>query len=271
MTLTDTHCHLDNGRFDPDREAVLERASKAGVDRLLVPGIDSWTSRAAVELAESHPGLYAAVGLHPEEASPVERSKMKEYRELAQHPKVRAIGEIGLDYYWNASSAPLQKELLVEQLQLAQELSLPVVIHFREKGDAPDGDCASDLFNILETWTAGLRRENNPIALRPGVLHSFSGNAASARRAIDLHFYLGVTGPVTHREDRQKLVAGLPLGSLLIETDAPYMAPVPQRGRRNEPAFVRHIADKIAVLQSCSIEAVELATTTNAARLFVWE
>ena len=269
--LTDTHCHLDINQFDPDRDAVLERAAQVGVVRILIPGINLDSSRAAVKLAESKEMLYAAVGIHPTETFDIEHPMINDLRKLAQHPKVKGVGEIGLDYYWATTAHYLQQKVLKDQLDLAAEFRLPVVIHFREKNDAPDGECASDLLYILEEWTDKLRRGKSPLVERLGVLHSFSGSVETARRAISLHFYLGVTGPVTHRKDRQELIAALPLEQLLIETDAPYLAPVPQRGKRNEPAFVRHIADKIAVLQSCTVEEVEAATSANAARLFSWE
>lgn len=278
MILTDTHCHLDFEKFDPDRSAVLERAARAGVERILIPGLTLTSSRAAVKLAESHPMLFAAVGVHPTEVSRVEsqmsdfrRSTLDRLRELARNPKVVAIGEIGLDDYWDAAPPDLQQRVLGEQLDLAAELGLPVVIHLREKGDAPDGPCAADLLNMLEAWVAGLRSRNEPLAERPGVLHSFSGSLETARQAIHLGFYIGVTGPVTYRKDRQELIAALPLDRLLIETDSPFLAPAPFRGKRNEPAFVRLIADKIAEIQSRSAEETAAQTTANARRLFRWE
>ena len=271
VTLTDTHCHLDCSKFDADRTGVILRAEQAGITRILIPGVNRSSSLSAIQLAERHAILFAAAGIHPTETADFDGSTMSDLRKMAQHPKVKAIGEIGLDYYWDLAPHELQQKVLKEQLDLAGELRLPVVIHFREKGDAPDGQCASDLLKILEEWTERLRGENSPLAERPGVLHSFSGSAETAGRAVRLHFYLGVTGPVTHRKDRQELIAALACERLMIETDAPYMAPVPVRGKRNEPAFVRHIADKIALLQSCSVEEVEAVTTANATRLFSWE
>ena len=271
VTLTDTHCHLDSSRFDADRAGVILCAEQAGITRILVPGVTRSSSLSAIQLAESHAMLFAAAGIHPTETADFDGSTLSDLRKMAQHPKVKAIGEIGLDYYWDLAPHELQQKVLKEQLDLAGELCLPVVLHFREKGDAPDGKCASDLLKILEEWTERLSGEKSPLAERPGVLHSFSGSAETAGRAMRLHFYLGVTGPVTHSKARQELIAALPCERLLIETDAPYMAPVPLRGKRNEPAFVRHIADKIALLQACSVEVVEAATTANAARLFSWE
>jgi len=273
VLLTDTHCHLDLEKFDSDRESVLERAIQAGVERILIPGLTLTSSLSAIKLAESHPMLYAAIGVHPTEASDFGRSTLNDIRKRSQHPKVKAIGEIGLDYYWDSTPHDHQQKVLKEQLALAAELQLPVVIHFREKGDASGGDCASDLLKILEEWGTGLRREKSPLAERPGVLHSFSGTLEMARAAISLGFYVGVTGPVTFKngQRRQELVAALPLDRILIETDAPFLAPPPHRGKRNEPAYVRLIADKIALVRSCTTEQVAAATSENAQRLFAWE
>ncbi len=273
MTLTDTHCHLDFDKFDSDRQAVLDRAIQAGVGRILIPGLTLTSSLSAVKLAHSHPLLFAAVGVHPTEASGFESSSINDLRNLAQHPKVKAIGEIGLDYYWDTSPRDLQQKVLKDQLALAAELQLPVIIHFREKGDEPSGDCAADLVNILEKWVAGLKRSKSPLAKRAGVLHSFSGTLETARAAMKLGFFLGVAGPVTYKngQTRQELVAALPLDRILLETDAPFQTPHPHRGKRNEPAYVRLIADKIALVRSSTIEVIAAATGENAKRLFAWE
>ncbi len=275
MTLTDTHCHLNYNKFDSDREAVLERAIQAGVERILIPGLTLTSSLSAVKLAESRPMLFAAVGVHPTEVDTFRVDTLTSLHKLASETsgtsKIVAIGEIGLDYYWEAAPHDLQQRVLKEQLDLAAELELPVIIHFREKGDAPDGPCASDLMKILEEWVNRLRREKSPLAERPGVLHSFSGSRGTAEQAISLNLYLGVTGPLTYRKERQELVASLPLERLLIETDAPFLAPHPHRGKRNEPAYVRLIADKIAFVRSDTTEQVAAATSENARRLFAWE
>ena len=275
MTLTDTHCHLDLNQFDSDREAVIERAVQAGVERILIPGLSVTSSQAVVKLAESHPGLFAAVGVHPSEAGKWTESTINELRDIivgsTDSVKIVAIGEIGLDYYWDSTPHALQIEVLENQLELASELQLPVIIHCREKGDALDGDCASDLLKILEEWAAGLRSEKNPLAKRPGVLHSFSGSLRTAKMAIDLNFFIGVTGPVTYRKERQEIIAALSLEHLLVETDAPFLAPHPNRGKRNEPAYIRLIADKIATLHSCDITKVAAVTSENVSQLFAWK
>ncbi len=273
MNLADTHCHLDFDKFDSDREAVLERAIQAGVERILIPGLTLSSSRSIIALAEKSPMLYAAVGIHPTEASDVERSTLNDLRKLTKHSKVKAIGEIGLDYYWDAAPHDLQQRVLREQLALAADLQLPVVIHFREKEAAPGDDCASDLIKILEEWVNGLGREKSQLVERLGVLHSFSGSLEMARAAVSLGFYIGVTGPVTfeNNQQRQALVAALPLDCILLETDAPFQAPQPHRGKRNEPSYVRLIADKIALVRSTTTELVAMATSKNARRLFAWD
>ena len=277
MNLTDTHCHLDLDRFDSDREAVLERAAQAGVTHILIPGLNVDSSRAVIGLAESNVMLYAAIGVHPTEAMSWDQETRSDLKALASGTsgtsKVLAIGEIGLDYYWDSAPQDVQRNVLRRQLDLAAELSLPVILHMREAGDAAQGACALDLLQILEEWCAGLRSGKNPLADRPGVFHSFSGSMETAQAAMRLGFYIGLTGPVTFKNATrlQAIVAALPLERILIETDAPFQAPHPKRGKRNEPAFVRLTADKIALLHNCSLEKVAAATSENAGRLFVWE
>ncbi len=270
MILTDTHCHLDHKKFDAVRAEVIQRAESAGVGRILIPGITLDSSRSAVKLAGSHPLLYAAIGVHPSDSLTWEDATPSALRELATHPKVVAVGEIGLDYYWDAAPHPHQIRVLREQLELAAELELPVVLHMREAKDALHGECAEDLLGILEDWTAGLISGKNPLAERPGVLHSFAGSLETAQQAICLNFFIGVTGPVTfeNARRRQEIIAAIPVGCLLIETDAPYLAPHPHRGKRNEPSYVGLVAGKIAALHGVSIEEVARITTANANKLF---
>ena len=279
MNLIDTHCHLDLDKFDSDRDAVIERATQAGVVRILIPGLSVNSSRSAVKLAGSHPMLYAAIGVHPSEALTWDASTLENLRRLltlsdtSGPSKIIAIGEIGLDYYWNSAPHDVQKIILQEQLTLAAELGLPVILHMREAKDAPHETCAGDLLQILEEWGSGLRSGKSPLAERPGVLHSYSGTLETAQTAMSLGFYVGVTGPVTfeNASRRQEIVAALPLDRILIETDTPFLAPHPYRGKRNEPAYVRLIADKIALLHSCNIAEVAAVTSENAQRLFAWK
>jgi TatD DNase family protein len=275
----DTHCHLDLDQFDSDREAVLERAARADLTRILIPGLDVVSSRAVVKLARSHPMLFAAVGVHPTEAATWTTETDAELRDLinpsltSDPSKIVAIGEIGLDYYWNTAPPDLQRSVLHTQLNLAAEAGLPVILHMREASNLPDGGCAGDLMQVLEEWVLGLRSGKNPLKERPGVLHSFSGSLETARAAMSLGFYIGVTGAVTFKNagKRQEIVSLLPLDRILIETDAPFQAPLPYWGKRNEPAYVRLIADKIALLHSCSLEQVAAVTSENARSLFAWK
>lgn len=272
MSLTDTHCHLDFEKFDADRHQVLERARAAGLTRILVPGLDLPSSLRAVKLAESDPMIFAAVGFHPTDALQWREDSLPALETLCKSEKVVAIGEIGLDYYWDSAPHDLQQCVLIEQLNLAARVRLPTVIHLREAADAEAGDCATDLLKILEQWVTRLRVESNPLVERPGVLHSFSGNLQTAEKALDLGFYIGITGPVTYKnaETKRQVVSGLPLDKILIETDAPFLAPVPQRGKRNEPAFVGHIADKIGEIHKINPQEVARITSANAGRLFCW-
>ena len=269
--LTDTHCHLDSEAFDQDRPAVIARARAAGLEHILLPGLNVQSSRRCVELAWEYPWLFAAIGVHPTEVEAHAAGALNELRDLAKDARVVAIGEIGLDYYWvtDPDQQSRQREMLRAQLELARELNKPVVLHAREKEDAQTGPCGDDLMTILETW---LNEPNRRAARSPGVLHSFSLSPEIARRAIELGFYIGVTGPVTYKNAtaRRELIAALPLERLLIETDAPYLAPHPYRGKRNEPAYVAHIADKIAAIHSRSIQDVAAVTGDNAAELFGW-
>jgi TatD DNase family protein len=274
VPLTDTHCHLDSERFDTDRQSVIQRALDAGVRRILVPALDLVTSQRIVKLAEGNAHVFAGVGFHPTEAAGVHKADSVEIRRLAASPKVVAVGEIGLDYYWAADDAARahQRSVLQGQLDLAREVSRPVILHMREAHDAEGGPCAEDLMAMLEAWIAGLRASNHALAQRPGVLHSFSGVFDTAMRAIGLGFCVGVTGPVTYKKaaSRRQLIAGLPIESLLIETDAPFLSPEPYRGQRNEPAFVVRIADKIAEIHSRTLPEIAALTNHNAARLFAW-
>ena len=272
--LTDTHCHLNINKFDSDRNEVIRRAQIAGLARILIPGLTLASSRDAVNLAASHPMLYSAVGVHPNDTETWDAQTLSALAQLARtNIKVKAVGEIGLDYYWNSSSPEAQIAKLQDQLRLASELQLPVVLHLREKGDMEHGTCGDDLINILEIWVGELKSRNQSLGERPGVLHSFSGSLEIAQRAINLGFYIGVTGPITYKnaENRRRVITNLPLERLLIETDAPFLAPAPHRGKRNEPAFVTHIADKIATIKSRTPQEIAALTTANAARLFAWE
>lgn len=263
--LTDTHCHLNLNIYQEDLAGTLERASEAGVQRILIPGIDVETSRRAVALAEQHPDLYAAVGVHPGDASSWNDTTLAILQKLAQHPKTAAIGEIGLDYYRDHAPRAIQRQVFREQLNLAAEMNLPVVIHNR--------DSFSDLWSDLMEWQEHLLKSKSPLAEKPGVLHSFDGDLSTAQKAVERGFLIGISGPVTFKNarDRQSVVAGLPLEMVLLETDAPYLTPHPYRGRwPNEPAHVALVAEKIAALHNAAVETVARITWENAAQLFHW-
>jgi TatD DNase family protein len=282
--LTDTHCHLDFNKFDEDRDAVIQRALEAGVERILIPAIELESCKAVIRLANSHPNLFAAVGFHPTDLDGWNEGSIENLRELitshtnpspgGRGAKIVAIGEIGLDYYWVKEPEQQAKQRLVlkEQLRLAREAGLPVIIHMREADDAWFGQASIDLLEILTEWQSGLAAEGHPLAEKPGVLHSFNGNLETAQKAIEHHFYIGVTGPVTYKnaEEKRQIIRQLPLERLLIETDAPFLTPVPHRGKRNEPAFVAHIADTIAKIHKTTLEQAAEITTANANRLFGW-
>jgi len=323
--LTDTHCHLDLNKFDVDRDAVIQRAIEAGVEKMLVPGLDLESSQAVVTLAETHPNLFAAVGFHPTDADKWNQNSKKELKSLITsgnltlspstslrinsakglalrtgdshlhlrqvqvsvtlkglpqndiRNKIVAIGEIGLDYYWvkEADKQAHQREVLKQQLKLAQEVNKPVIIHMREENDAWFGRASIDLLEILGEWCRELFEQNHPLAQKPGVLHSFNGNLETAQNAIKLNFFIGVTGPVTYKnaEEKRNIIKQIPLTKLLIETDAPFLTPIPHRGTRsarNEPAFVVHIADKIAEIHMTTLEQVAEITAANANHLFGW-
>ena len=283
MNLTDTHCHLDLENFDSDRSEVLDRAWLAGLTHILIPGIDLASSKRIASLVKSDPRLFAAMGVHPNDALSWDENTLGELRQLFNAAgvnvvgasiaqKIVAIGEIGLDYYWNDAPHAQQQIVLTRQLTLATELKLPVVLHLREQADAMDGECARDMIEILRSWTQALALSNNPLAMTPGVLHSFSGSQRTAKEVLDLNFYIGITGPVTFKnaEAKREVVKSLPLERLLIETDAPFLAPVPQRGRRNEPAFVSHITDKIAEIHNKNPDEIAALTSANGQRLFSW-
>ena len=293
--LTDTHCHLDFNKFDQDRDAVIQRANEAGVKRILIPALDYESCLSAIKLAELHLNIFAAVGFHPTDLDKWNESSIEKLRELilpypnpslrsaSQSPtgrgtegegKIVAIGEIGLDYYWvkEADKRAQQREVLKQQLRLAQEVNKPVIIHMREENDTWFGPASIDLLEILIEWQKELRAQEHKLSEKPGVLHSYNGNLETAQRAILLNFYIGITGPVTYKnaEEKRRIIKQLPLTKLLIETDAPFLTPVPHRGKRNEPAFVAHIADKIAEIHMTTREQVAELTTANAARLFGW-
>ncbi len=262
MALVDTHCHLDFDAFDADRAEVIARAQEAGVDAIVNPSIDRANAAKVVALAQETACVYAAVGVHPNSSTEWNAHCAEELRQLAQHSRVVAIGEIGLDYYWDDAPHDVQQKALQAQLELAAEMELPVIVHNREASE--------DLLAILLEWQAGLASSANSLAARPGVLHSFSGDQAMAERAVAAGYFLGFTGPLTFKNapDLQAIARQVPLERILIETDSPFLSPHPLRGQRNEPARVQLVAEKLAELKGLPYEEVAAATTANARQLF---
>jgi TatD DNase family protein len=252
MRLTDSHCHLDDKQFDADREAVIERALAAGVTCMLTVGTGDGPPdlEAGIRLAEAHECLWATVGVHPHDARKACPETWRKLEQLVAHPKVVAVGEIGLDYHYDNSPRDQQQAAFIEQLRIARELAKPIVIHTREAWE--------DTWRLLEQHWQGV-----------GILHCFSGGPLEARRALDMGFYLAFGGVVTYpKADGVREAAKLtPLDRLLIETDAPYLAPVPHRGKRNEPAYIVETARRLAELRGDSVDELASATTENFQRL----
>lgn len=263
IPYTDTHCHLDFDRFDKDRDRVITRAQEAGLVWILNPGIDLFSNHAAIKLAQAYPGfINAAVGIHPNFGKPWSSDLLAMLKNQAQEPGVVAIGEIGLDYYRQHTPIEQQQIMFKEQLDLAAELSLPVIIHNR--------DSTKDLMRILSNWHHQLTLSGNLLAKKPGVLHSYSADLATALAVIELGFFIGISGPVTftNAPDRKSIVRNLPLENLLLETDAPFLAPHPHRGKRNEPAYIPLIADVISSLHNTNAKNVAEITFKNTQELF---
>ena len=254
IELVDTHTHLNDDKFADDVSDAVARARAAGVRRCINMGDTLASSKKAVELAHAYEGLFAGVGIHPEEARELTADDDAQLAKWAEDEKVVCIGEIGLDYYWvkDEPTRELQRRIFIHQLDLARQLHLPVCIH--------DRDAHADTLAIL-------KREGQGI---PAVLHCYSGSVEMAREFLRLGCYLGVDGPLTFKNAAKtvNVVREMPLDRLLVETDAPYMAPVPMRGRRNEPAFVRFVAEKVAELRGLTLADVARQTTANACAIY---
>ena len=248
----DTHAHYDDKAFDADRLELLEGLPSRGVSHIVNPGCDVLSSRRAIELAERFPHVYAAVGIHPGEIESCRQGDLQIIEELAAHPKCLAIGEIGLDYYWDDSRKAEQKELLKAQLQLALKLDKPVIIHDRE--------AHADSMEIVGAYPE----------LR-GVFHCYSGSAEMAKELIKRGWYLGFDGPVTYKNARKTLevLEICPMDRIVIETDSPYLSPVPMRGKRNDSSNLSYICQKLAEIKGLSIEDAARITMENGKRLFV--
>lgn len=249
----DTHVHLNADQYEEDVDEVITRAVDAGVTKMIVVGFDRKTINKAMELTERYSFIYAVVGWHPVDAIDCTEEDLKWIEELAEHPKVVGIGETGLDYHWDKSPKDIQQELFRKQIQLAKKVNLPIIIHNR--------DATADVVRILKEEEA---KEAG------GIMHCFGGSVETAKECIDMNFLISLGGPVTFKNAKtpKEVATEIPLSKLLIETDAPYLAPHPYRGKRNEPVYVTLVAEEIAKLKGLSIEEVALATTANAQSLF---
>jgi len=254
MRLIDTHAHLNFKAFNKDYREVIKRALDENVWMINV-GSNFATSRRAVEIAEEYKeGVYAAIGLHPIHVQD-EKFDASKYRQLAQSPKVVAIGETGLDYYHDKSAKDSQKDIFVKQLKLAKKLNKPVIIHCRE--------AHQDLIDLLKE-----QESQNALSERRGVVHCFMGRWSEAQEYLKMGFLISFTGVVTYVKDYDKAILNIPLEKLMLDTDTPYMPPEPHRGKRNEPRYCKYIAQKIAKIKNVSFKEVAKVTTENARRLF---
>ncbi|WP_273125218.1 TatD family hydrolase [Bacillus weihaiensis] len=251
--LFDTHAHLNAIQYNEDLQEVINRAIAEKVTRIVVVGFDRETITRAMELTEEYDMIYAAVGWHPVDAIDMTDDDLKWIKELASHPKVVAIGEMGLDYYWDKSPKEIQKEVFRKQIQLAKEVKLPIIIHNR--------DATEDVVAILKDEGA---------SEVGGIMHCFTGSIEVAKQCMDMNFYLSFGGPVTFKNAKKpkEVAKEIPLDRLLIETDCPYLTPHPYRGKRNEPSYVKYVAEQIAELRGMSFEEIAKKTSDNANKVF---
>ncbi len=251
--LFDTHVHLNADQYEEDLEEVIDRARKDKVDNMVVVGFDRKTINRAMELVEKYDFLYAAVGWHPVDAIDMTDEDLAWIEDLASHEKVVAIGEMGLDYHWDKSPKDVQKEVFRKQIRLAKKVKLPIVIHNR--------DATADVVEILKEEDA---KEVG------GIMHCFTGSLEVAKECMEMNFYISFGGPVTFKNAKKpkEVVKEIPMDMLLIETDCPYLTPHPYRGKRNEPAYVRLVAEQVAELKNVTVEEIAEKTTANAKKLF---
>ncbi|MFS0638417.1 TatD family hydrolase [Mesobacillus foraminis] len=251
--LFDTHVHLNAEQFNDDLQEVIERAKTEGVSHMVVVGFDRPTIARAIELCEEHEFIHASVGWHPVDAIDMTPEDLDWLRELSAHPKVVALGEMGLDYHWDKSPRDIQKDVFRKQIRLAKEVGLPIIIHNR--------DATADIVEILKEEDA---KEVG------GIMHCYSGSVETAQECIDMNFYISLGGPVTFKNAKKpkEVAQAVDLDRLLVETDCPYLTPHPYRGKRNEPAYVKLVAEQIAELKGISLEEVAHATSENAKKLF---
>lgn len=251
--LFDTHVHLNVSHFDKDRKEVLARAKEAGVEYMLIVGFDHETIPKAIEMAENYDYIYAAVGWHPVDAIDMTDRELEWLEELSAHPKVVALGEMGLDYHWDKSPKEVQKDVFRKQIRLAKKVNLPIIIHNRE--------ATEDIIHVLQ------EEEAEEVG---GIMHCYNDSVNYVDACLDMNFYISLGGPVTFKNATlpKEVAKYVPEDRLLIETDCPFLAPHPNRGKRNEPSYVILVAEKIAALRNETIETISRQTTENALRLF---
>lgn len=248
--LIDSHSHLYMGSWSKNLDVVLERAKERGIGKIICPGIDIDSSWQSLTIAKNHPNVYAAAGIHPHDANNAPADYINQLRDILTQPKIVALGEIGLDYYRNISDADTQRKVFKKQLQLAKKMDLPVIIHNR--------NADADIIHIIQ--------QVSPLR---GVAHCFTSDLTTAKIFLDMGFYISFAGNLTYRNSDLPAVAeAIPLDRLLIETDAPFLSPMPYRSKENEPSRVKYIADKLAECQGVSYDIIELATQNNAEKLF---
>lgn len=255
--MIDSHCHLNDQAFSINLEKVISDAFGNDVNTILVPGWNVTSSIDAIKIASIHKGIYAAVGIHPENLDGDIKQNLLEIANLAESKKVIAIGEVGLDYHYGKDNAMLQKEYLVGQLELAKKLNLPVIIHMR--------DATEDFLELIKTYISKSGKRPNI-----GIMHSYSGSVETMKTLLDLGFYISFSGPVTYKNARSQKECALvcPLDKILVETDSPYLPPVPHRGEINEPKNVGYVIDEIASIKRITKEELVEATTRNFNNLF---
>ena len=253
MNLFDSHCHLENGRFESDLPEVMGRMEDAGVRRCILAGSDMETSEQIVKLTQQHANVYGVVGIHPHDAKTWTDDCAQQLTSWTKEERIVGVGEIGLDYYYDHSPRDVQQEVFVKQLLMARQLDLPAVFHVR--------DAHGDVLSIL-------RAHRNE--LPAGVVHCYSGSVESAREYLEMGFYISFAGPITFKNANKLLDAAayVPADRILVETDSPYLAPVPMRGRRNEPTFVQYVAQKVAELRGVTAEEMAQTAFENTCRLF---
>ena len=251
--LFDTHVHLNADQFEEDLEETIQRAQDAGVEYMTVVGFDRKTIPKAIEIAENNERIYAAVGWHPVDAIDMTEADLEWIEELSSHPKVVALGEMGLDYHWDKSPEETQKEVFRKQIRLAKKVKMPIIIHNRE--------ATEDIVQVLK------EEEASEVG---GIMHCYSGPVEIAKECLDMNFMISIGGPVTFKNAKlpKEVAKAVDLKNLLIETDCPFLAPHPNRGKRNEPAYVKLIAEQIAELKGISYEEVSQVTTSNALEFF---